>query len=473
MGMKLLAAWQWFFLIYFFCLNSGYLLLNIISILSVTRYMQQRLVDMLPKVYSGFELPISVIIPAYNEEITIESTIRSVMQLNYPEYEILVVNDGSTDNSMDILIEKFSLKPFPEAYRLRIPVKPVRTVYHSTVYPNLRVLDKENGGKSDALNAGINASRYPLFCCIDADSILQRDSLHKVVQPFLENPDTIAAGGTIRIANGCEVRDGFLVSVGLPGNILVLIQIVEYLRAFLFGRLGWAPLNALLIISGAFSLFRKETVIKVGGYNTETVGEDMELVVRLHRFMKLESKKYHITFVPDPICWTEAPEDLTTLKNQRIRWQRGLSESLVMNRKLLFHRKSGTVGWIAFPFMLVFEWMGPLVEVSGYAFMVIGFMTGLISLQVFAVFLLLAFAFSLLISITALILEEISFHLYTKPRHLFTLFFAVLIENLGYRQIIAFWRLLGLVYWALGVKSNWGQMVRRAEWQQERKDGAI
>lgn len=465
--MEFLAFWQWFYFLYFLGLNAGYLLLNIISIFHLSKYMQEMRISALPKIYFGFELPVSIIVPAYNEEVTIESTVKALLQLSYPEYEVIIVNDGSKDNTLNVLIEKFSLIPFPEAYRIRLPVKPVRTIYRSTKYPGIRVIDKENGGKSDALNSAINISRFPLFCCIDADSMPQRDSLQKVVRPFLEDPNVIASGGTIRLANGSEFRDGFLVKVGLPKNPLALMQIVEYLRAFLFGRMGWAPLNALLIISGAFSLFNKEVVIAAGGYRVDTIGEDMELVVRLHRHFRMSGRPYKITFVPDPICWTEAPEDLTTLKNQRIRWQIGLSESLTKNMGLFLHPKAGTAGWIAFPFMVLFEWLGPLIEIAGYVFVLFGFLFGIISHQVFIAFLLLAIGFSLMISVTALMLEEITFHLYSKPKHLLLLFMAVLFENLGYRQVIACWRLTGLMRWVLSRKGHWGSMSRTANWQQK------
>src|SRR5262245_46626816 len=299
----LILAGQWFILMYFVAINLGYLSLNLISIASIRRYLEARALDELPRAQSGFEPPVSVLVPGYNEEATIADSVRSMLQLNYPEYEVIVVNDGSRDGTLEALKREFALVPFPEAYRRRVESKPVRGIYRSTIFPNLRVIDKENGGKADALNAGINAARYPLFCGVDADSVLERESLRRVAQPYSEDPTTIAAGGTVRIANGCDVSGGFLVGVGLPRNALALFQIIEYLRAFLFGRMGWSPMNAVLIISGAFGLFRKETVVAAGGYRTDTVGEDMELVVRLHRLHRVRAKPYRITFVPDPICW--------------------------------------------------------------------------------------------------------------------------------------------------------------------------
>ena len=338
-------------------------------------------------------------------------------------------------------------------------------LYRSRRHPNLIVVDKRNGGKADALNAGINISRYPLFCSLDADSILERDSLRLVVQPFLNDPLTVACSGTVRIANGCKVTNGYLTAVGLPANFLALVQIVEYLRAFLFGRLGWSPMNALLIISGAFGMFHKDTVVMVGGYHPDTIGEDMELVVRLHRQLRLQGKPYRITFVPDPVCWTEAPEDLYTLKNQRIRWQRGLCESLTKNKGLLFHPKGGVVGWLAFPFMALFEWLGPVIEVAGSALVIVGFMLGFVSFEAWSSLLLVAISLGILLSVSAVLLEEISFHAYPKPRHVLLLFLAAIAENFGYRQLNTVWRIIGLARWLRGGKASWGEMSRKASWQ--------
>jgi cellulose synthase/poly-beta-1,6-N-acetylglucosamine synthase-like glycosyltransferase len=362
-------------------------------------------------------------------------------------------------------VEAFDLEPFPEAYWRRLAGKPVRAIYASRKYGSLRVVDKENGGKADALNVGINASRYPLFCAIDADSILQRDSLRRVAQPFLDDPLTIATGGTVRVANGCTVVNGHLENVDLPASPLALLQIVEYLRAFLFGRLGWATLNAVLIISGAFGVFRKEAVIAAGGYREGSMGEDMELIVRMHRTFRLAGRPYAIHFIPDPICWTEAPESLGILKNQRIRWQRGLAESLSLNRELLTSRHGGAPGHLAFPFFLVFECLGPFIEVAGYVFMAVLAAVGRISGEAFIAFLALAFVMGFLLSVSALLLEELSFHLYPRLSHAARLVLAAILENVGYRQVSTVWRLIGLVRYLRGTRAHWGDMKRKGAWQ--------
>jgi cellulose synthase/poly-beta-1,6-N-acetylglucosamine synthase-like glycosyltransferase len=461
----------WFVLLYFILLNLSYLTLNLISIFALRRRAQETLLDDLPQIYSGLEPPISILVPAYNEEATIAASVRSMLQLQYAEFEVVVISDGSKDGTMDVLKREFDLVPFPEAYRVQIPAQAVREIYRSTRHPNLRVIDKDNGGKADALNVGINASRYPLFCGVDADSILQRDSLQRVVKPFLRDPTVVATGGTVRIANGCEVRSGFLTKVGLPDNLWARFQVVEYLRAFLFGRLGWSAINGMLIISGAFGIFRKEAVVLAGGYLPRSIGEDMELVVRLHRQLRARGEPYKIEFVPDPVCWTEAPEDRATLRNQRVRWQRGLGESLSKNFGLMFSRRGGVPGWVAFPFMVLFEWLGPVVELGGYVFMLVAFVFGWVSWQAAAVFLFVAIGLGILLSASGLLLEEMSFHIYPKGSQLLKLGLIVVLENFGYRQLNSWWRLVGLWKWLRGGEAKWGVMKRRGSWQEQAPGG--
>lgn len=452
---------QWFFMLYFLAMQAGYMMLNILSIIAIRKYMQEHSVNNLPRVTTGLEMPISLLVPAYNEEVTIIDSVLSLLQLNYPEFEIIVINDGSKDKTLDILKEQLELKIFPESYYSRLPTQEIRQIYTSKKYRNIKVIDKNNGGKADALNAGINAARSPLFCAVDADSILQSNSLDRIVQPFLEDPRTVAAGGSVRIANGCHINKGFVTKADLPKNLLALFQVSEYLRAFLFGRLGWSPMNALLIVSGAFGLFHKETVVSVGGYKSNTIGEDMELIVRMHRLLRKRNKPYRITFVPDPICWTEAPEDLKTLRNQRIRWQRGLSESLLGNLGLLFDRRSGLVGWVAMPYMLFFEWLGPIIELFGLFIVALGLAFGYVSPEVSLIFFTIAIGFGVLLSTVAVLLEEMSFHIYTRPTYIFTLFFCALIENFGYRQLNSWWRMKAMFQVFTRKKSSWGNMQRK------------
>jgi len=460
---------QWFFFAYFVVLNLAYVALNALATLELRKYLDERVLDLLPRAHSPYEPPVSLIVPAYNEETVICSSVLSMLQLEYPELEVIVVNDGSTDGTLDALSREFDLVPFPEAYWRRVQSKPVRGVYRSKRFPNLRVVDKENGrSKADATNAGINAAHFPLFCVVDADSLLDRSSLRRVVEPFLHDPSVIAAGGTVRIANGCEVRNGFVEAVRLPTRMLPLLQVMEYLRAFLFSRLCFAALNAVPIVSGAFGLFSTRAVVEAGGLRSDTLGEDMELVVRLHRLHRLAGRPYRIAFLPDPICWTEAPESLGVLHGQRTRWHRGLCESLAIHRALVCHPRGGAPGWLMLPFMIVFEWLSPLIEAAGYVFIVVGFLCGVVTAAGFWTFTLLAVSAGMLLSMSALLLEERSLHLYRGRGELATLCAVALFENLGYRQLTALWRLQGLWQWATGAQARWGTMTRTSTWQ---KDG--
>ena len=455
---------QWVFFAYFVGINLGYLTQNVIAISGMRRYLQTADYNEAEGAFASLDLPISIVMPAYNESASIITACKAMLQLEYPEFEVVVVNDGSKDNTLDLLIDAFELQRFPEAYRARVPCKPVNGVYESPRVPNLRVVDKVNGGsKADASNAGINVCRYPIVCVVDADSVLQPDSLRRVIRPFLEDRNTVAVGGTVRIANGCTIRHGFLEKVGLPTNFLALVQVVEYLRAFLFGRLGWSPINGLLIISGAFGVFHKETLIEAGGYNPDAVGEDMELVLRLHRLMKSKRRPYRITFVPDPVCWTDAPTKYGDLKGQRVRWQHGLGQALMLNRSLIFNPRGGAVSWLAIPFYLVFELFGPIIEVAGFLFLIICAWNGWLALPEASIFLALAIGLGVLLSTSAIMLEELSFHMYPRTRDLLLLYFIAIVENFGFRQLTALWRFQGLVRWLSGREHKWQTITRSAD----------
>lgn len=468
--MSVFGPIEWFFLSYFIATSLFYVVLNYLAVARIFHHLEETCLEQFRISYTGLEPPISLLVPAYNEENTIVTTVYSLLQLEYPEHEIIVINDGSKDDTVRVLIDEFDLEPAPEVYRQELATEPVRQIFHSRTQRNLRVIDKDNGGKADALNAGINNARSPLFCSIDADSFLERQSLRRVVLPFIEDTRTVAVGGTVRIANGCKVVDGFVSQPGLPSRALPLFQIVEYLRAFLFGRMGWAQINALLVISGAFGLFRRSTVVEVGGFSRDTLGEDMELVVRLHDHLTSIRRPYQITFVPEPICWTEVPTDLRTLFVQRARWQRGLSESLWMHRGMLFRRGGGVISWVGMPFTIVVEWLSPIVEVVGYAYMLAGFAFGFVDLEVMLVFLAVAVGFGTLLSLMGLALEEMSFKVYGRASQVLRLFAAAVVENFGFRQLVSVFRLVGTVQWLLGRKRTWGDMQHRAAWSPETTD---
>lgn len=447
------------FLIFtFLVINLGYLALLFSSVIQLRYTIQAKFLKIKDTYLEGFESPISILVPAYNESQSIIFSIRSLLNLEYPKYEIIIINDGSTDNTLQLLIEEFHLVKLDEFEQKKIHTKTIKGYYRSLKYKNIKVIDKENAGKADSLNAGINVAKYPYFCSLDADSVLEKRSLLKMIEPFLEDSEVIAVGGSIRVANGCKILDGKIREINLPNNLLSLIQIVEYIHAFLFGRLGWAPINSLLILSGAFSLFSKKHVIDVGGYKTNTIGEDMELVVRLHKYMRENKYKYKISFITDSICWTEVPQNLSILMKQRIRWQIGLGETLWMNKDIFFNRKLGVIGLFSFPFLLFVEFLTPIIEIIGYTFFLISFIFGSTDYETFVAFLVATVGLGILISISGIFIDEITFQIYKRKKFLLMLCLGAILENIGYRQINSFARLIGVFKFLFKKNIEWGTM---------------
>jgi len=399
-------------------------------------------------------------VPAYNEENGIVESVRSLLQLEYPDYQLIVVNDGSTDGTLEQLFENFQIRQASFSPYYEIDSQPIKAVYFSPAYPNLVVIDKAKGGKADSINAAINISRNPLITVTDADSILERDCLLKIVRPFMEDDNIVAVGGTERIANGCKVNKGYIEEVGLSKSWLVRFQVVEYLRAFLFGRNGFDFLNGILIISGAFSCFRRDALIEIGGYRTGSVGEDMEIVVRLHKELRKKNSKTRVTFIPDPVCWTEAPEKIKTLSLQRVRWQKGTIESIRLHKDLFFNPNYGWLGMLVFPYYTFFEVLGPFIEISGYVVFIISYLLGIVPLNFAVAFFMAAFLYGVVLSTLSVCLEELSFKKYTKVRHLLILLAASILENFGYRQMTTFWRFKGFIEYYTG-KRDWGKMEKK------------
>jgi cellulose synthase/poly-beta-1,6-N-acetylglucosamine synthase-like glycosyltransferase len=450
------------FLAYFVFVNGFYLLLIVLSSRVVKRY--GRICAMTE--YDGifgttFYKPVSVIVPAHNEEATIAHTVLSALAVRYPELEVVVVNDGSTDGTLDELTRSFDLVPAPGTVRCDIPCRQIRGLYDSLTYPGLRVVDKEQGGKADALNAGINVSSFPLVCNIDADSIIDVRSMVQITRPFLEDHRVVAVGGVVMPANDCDIENGEVKRVRLARRDLARFQTVEYLRAFLFGRIGWSRLNSLMIVSGAFAIFRRTALIEVGGYRTDTVGEDMELVLRMHRVFFDKKKPYRIIFLPDPICWTQVPEDIRSLAKQRRRWHRGLAESLAKNRQLCFNPRYGGVGLIGYPFFVLCELLSPAVEISGYFWVAVAIALHAVNWQMGLAILACAILLGTIISMSALLLEAKAFRKYPSLRDTLTLAGYALLECFGYRQLHSLWRCLGLIDYARK-RGSWGQPLRKA-----------
>jgi cellulose synthase/poly-beta-1,6-N-acetylglucosamine synthase-like glycosyltransferase len=440
---------------YFAILNGLYMAFTMIAWRSLGRHLRGRAYSAAEEAFdSPFTPGITVILPAFNEAAGIVESVYSLLALRYPLYEVIVVNDGSTDGTVARLQEAFDLVPAHRAVRSSIVTEPISASYVSRRNPGLWVLDKANGGKADALNAGVASAQHPYVCALDADALIETDALLRVAEPILDDPEcVIATGGIVRIANGSSIDHGRVTGVQLPRNPLAVLQVIEYFRAFLVGRVGWTRMNALLIISGAFGLFQREAVEEVGGFATDTVGEDMELVVRLHRHFRARGVPYRIEFVADPVCWTEVPEDLRSLSRQRRRWHRGLGQTLWRHHRAVGNPRYGAFGLIALPYFV-------LVETLGAALTVVAFLVGDLSLASFVGFLLLAFLVGVVLSIAALALEEFNFRRHQRTRDVVALVLYSVLENFGYRQLNDVWRVLALVD-LMRRKQGWGAQRRR------------
>ncbi|MCM3725537.1 glycosyltransferase [Neobacillus cucumis] len=458
----IVSAFAWFIAVYMVIVIIFYSVILIISCFQLRKEYQldriQAYEDYLDEIYTK---PVSIIVPAYNEEAGIIQSVRSLLSVNYPTFEIIVVNDGSKDHTLEKMIEFYDMKEIKKVVRIQVNTKPIKKIYQSSILSNLFLIDKENGGKADALNVGLNFSHYPYFCSLDGDSVLEEDAFLKVMKPIVDSAEeVIASGGSVRIANGCEIQNGHLQSVGLSNKPLVVMQIIEYLRAFLMGRIGLSRHNLLLIISGAFGVFSKHWVIAAGGYRTDTVGEDMELVVRIHRLLKEKGLKKKIVYVPDPVCWTEVPEDMKFLRRQRRRWHRGLFESLWAHRKLTFNPKYGSIGLLAFPYFWIVEFFGPIIELSGYIFMILCLLLGGTYIEFSILLFLLSCLYGSIFSMAAVLLEEWSLTKYPKVTDILKLFLYSLTETIWYRPMTVLWRCEG-VWQIIKGDTSWGEMKRK------------
>ena len=446
--------------IYFFAINSTYTLLILFALkdivqhsyLSTSRGARRLLTS------DAYYKPVSVIVPAYNEAAVISNSVKSLLNLHYPEFEIIVVNDGSSDGTLARLKADFNLEPYTKPVRLQIPHSPINDIYSSKDYPNLMVVDKTNGGKADAINAGINVSSYPIFCSIDADSLLEPDAILKSSKLFIEDDELIATGGIVRVMNGCRLKDGAVLEIELPKTTLETLQVMEYTRAFLSGRTGWNLLKSLLIISGAFGVFRKDMVVAVKGYR-RTVGEDMDLVMRLHMHCLDNKIPYKIFFVPDPVCWTQVPFSLKMLLKQRNRWHRGLIDCLLSNRAMILNPKYGAVSLLGVSYFFFVEVLGPVIELLGYISIPILYLVGLLNVKFMLLFITVAVLWGISINIAAIFLDSYNYRRYKKNKDILQLCFISIVEFFGYRQITLLERVRASFSFR---ETSWGTQKRQA-----------
>lgn len=448
---------------YYFVCNLAYLAMLLIA-LKTSALHQHRLKSHRLSWIKDTPLspPITVIAPAHNEEKSIRVAVRNLLDLDYPELELIVVNDGSLDRTLAQISDEFRLRRVDSLYIAETKTARVRGLYRSDVDPRLTVVDKEPGGsKADAVNAGLNAATSPYVCVVDADSVLERDALLRIMVPVLADPaHVVCVGGIVRVLNGSEIKEGRIQRVRLPRKPIEAIQVVEYLRAFLIGREAWAQGNMLMIISGAFGVFRTDLVRAVGGYRASAIGEDFDLVARMHRHLLEKGKKYHIHFVPDPVCWTEAPSDLRSLGRQRARWQKGLLDVLWPNRDMLFRPRYGRIGFFALPYLWLFEFFAPVVEIGGLITIALAAWLGVLSHEFFLQFMIFGYAFATVISIGSVLQEELTYKRYNDWQDVAKLISCCFLEHFPYRQLHMIWRLQGIWEYLMG-DTAWKPLKRQ------------
>lgn len=453
----------WFVIFYYTFANTIYLFLLGLALWTIKKERKYRpLLKSFIRRRKELLCPgISVIMPAYNEEANIVSAVNSILKQDYPSFEVIIVNDGSKDDTVAVLKDAFDLESRPLTFTGGLSSTTIKDTFKSRKVPNLIVIDKLNGGKSDALNCGISFSRRELVCCLDADSLLDDNALLSVAVPFIEEPDrVVAAGGTIRVVNGSEIEGFRVTAPKVSGRPIVVLQIIEYIRSFMCGRVGWNSLNSTMVISGAFGLFSRSAMIEIGGYDIKTVGEDMEVVMELHKHFKRKKEDYKIVFIPDPVCWTEVPESLKTLRRQRSRWQRGLFQSLYLYKDFFFSPKMGAVGMIGYPYFFFIELLSPVFEVFSYLIIALAWWLGVLNMELALLFFFIGILYGALMTVMALLIEESYFSRYLRVRDFLKLMLASFIEAFGYRQLLNIFRLYAFLEEAFGVKA-WGEQQRK------------
>ena len=433
------------------------------AILRHLRYQKYISEDILTR--SNHLLGVSVIAPAFNEGVNIVNNVKSLLSLTYPKFEIIIINDGSTDDSLSKLIKEFELVKVDFYYQEKIVTKTIRGHYKSTnpIYSKLLVVDKENGkSKADASNAGINSSQYPLFLCTDVDCILKRDTLLKLAKPFMENEKrVIATGAGIRISNSCEVKDGFLHRVHFPKDWFPRFQELEYIRSFLFGRMAWSQINGLLLVSGGLGMFDKEMTIKAGGYWHQSLGEDMELITRMRKYMYDNKLPFLIKYIPESLCWTEVPDTKEVLIRQRTRWARGLIQTLYLHRKMFFNPKYGKTGFMILPFFLIFEFLVPIIELLGIIAMVIIFLNKSLNFYNLAIIGFSVYIFYILITLISILIDDLLYKSYANYKELIVLILMVMIKPFVYHPLSVYASLKGYWFFFRQKEQKWGVMVRK------------
>ena len=449
--------------IFFILYMIGYasFLFLAVAVGSSTLYQLKRRNYLKNELRQDYYVPVSILVPAHNEEVTIADTIRSLLQLDYQLYEIIVVDDGSTDDTARLVRETFHMQQIDRPIHRMVPCQDALAVFETQEYKvPVTLISKKNGGKADALNMGINAAKYPYFVCMDADSVLQYDSLEKIVRPVLEGSNVVAVGGAVRPCNGTEIQNGRVISYHMPNKVLPCMQVLEYDRSFLAARILFDRFNGSIIISGAFGLFKKSVVIDAGGYDTATMGEDMELVVKLHVFCREHNLPYRIRYATDAICWTQAPERLSDLRKQRRRWHIGLFESMSRHRRILANPKYGLVSFVSYLYFLIYELLSPYIEIFGVFTIALAFTIDLINVPFMILFFLIYVVYSAILSLTAFFARIHTVDLKLTFSDVFKAVGLCALEVSCLRFILAWVRATSLIGYQKK-KQSWGQIQRR------------
>lgn len=455
-GIFLLDGIQFFILLYFLWLNGIYCVLLYFAIKSSYQHYQETQVEDLSQLIQSESLPtISFIVPAYNEVQTIEGSIRTLLQLSYRYKQLIVVNDGSTDLTLDVLKHCFSLAKISPFFIHQIKCQPVLAYYQSHEYPNLLVIDKLNGGsKADALNAGINACTTPILVAMDSDTLIVDSEFNALIRPFLMDSKTIVAGAVLRVVNDCKIGTNRIEKVNFPTDFLSGMQCLEYLRAFYFGRMGWNWSRGNMIVSGGFGMFKTEPIVQAGGYDPASLAEDMEITVHLHYIEHEANRDYKVAFLPNPVAWTEVPEDWHSLAHQRERWHRGLIQTLKRYKKMCFNSRFGWEGMVTFPFFVFGEMLAPVIELVGYVVLIICYLLNAIDWNFFWLFLGMAWGLMTLFSVSSILIEELTFRRYSSLKNIMQMTLFAVLENFGYRQMTVWWR----------VKAFFPQRIGNRKW---------
>lgn len=465
-GQKLFDFYFYFFTVYSITIFSLYIWVMLVSVFDLRFYFKKNsYVNYVSVLSSPFSPSISILVPMHNEEKNAISSIRSLIANHYVNYDIIIINDGSTDSTLELLIDSLGLKKVDFVYQQKIKTENIIAIYKSTIesYSKITVIDKVQGGKSDALNSGLNLSESDYILSIDGDCVLAEDALQRMIKPFLDQSDeiVIASGGVIRIANGCKIKDGRLIEKKLPKNWVVRFQILEYLRSFLLARVGWSRHNGLMHITGAFGIYDREKAILVNGYNRDTLGEDMDIVVKMQRYMYETNQKFKTSYIPDPLCWTETPHNFRGLKSQRKRWARGTIQTLRNHRSIFMNRKYGKLGMLGYPIWLIYERFGPLIEIIGILYFICASILGHVNWIYTISFLIATYLFAVMYSLFAIFTEEVTYHQYENKGDLTKLILTVLIEPFTYHIFLLYPAFLANIEEVFNFKKNWGKIERK------------